>query len=477
MNFKTVIGLEIHVQLFTKSKIFCNCSTAFGSEPNIQTCPVCLGLPGTLPVLNEESLNLALKVAVALNCEIAEKIKFDRKNYFYPDLPKGYQISQFDMPLAKNGELYIISSTDKSLKKVGITRTHLEEDAGKLLHKEGNYSLVDFNRTGVPLLEIVTEPDINSPEEAYDFLSRLKSILKYLEVSDCNMEEGSLRCDANISVQPEDSDKKGVKSEIKNMNSFKGVRDALQYESDRQIKQIKKGDRVVQETRLWDETEKVTMPMRSKEEAHDYRYFPEPDLVYFEISKDKIDEIKSVMPELPDKRKKRFIEKFNIPEYDAAILTSERSIADFFDACALKINDYKLISNWIMGQLMEILNEKKIKLSELAISIEHFVELLKMVSGNKINSSIAKDVFTEMVESKKSPGRIVEEKGLAQISNEDELQSIVENVVKSNQKSVDDYKSGRKNALMYLVGQVMRETKGKANPKIVNEMLRGVLEK
>jgi len=470
MEFKSVIGLEIHVQLFTKSKVFCGCSTKFGSSPNTQVCPVCLGLPGVLPVLNKESLNLAVKVALALNCKIAKIVKFDRKNYFYPDLPKNYQISQYDKPLAKDGYIYIPGDA-KDEKRVRIRRVHLEEDAGKLIHIDGKYSLVDFNRTGVPLLEIVTEPDISSPEEAYSLLDMLKIILKYLEVSDCNMEEGSLRCDANISIKSSDSEKEGTKAEVKNMNSFKGVRNALQYEFDRQVKELRNGRRIFQETRLWNESEKVTTPMRSKEEAHDYRYFPEPDLVVFYITKDRIELIESSLPEMPKERRKRLVNEYKIPQYDAGVLTADKSIADYFEGCCQLFDDYKLISNWIMGQLLEILNEKKINLEGLGLSPKKFIGLLELLKEGKINTSTAKDVFSKMIVSDKPPSQIIKKENLLQISDEDKLESIIKKIIYENEQSVNDYKAGKEKALMYLVGQVMRETKGKANPKIVNKML------
>jgi len=474
MNFIPIIGLEIHVQLLTDSKMFCSCSTKFGSPANTQTCPVCLGFPGVLPVANERGLALGFKSSLALNCKISETIKFDRKNYFYPDLPKAYQISQYDRPIAKGGSLCIMSGEGEELKKIRIRRVHLEEDAGKLIHVDGKHSLVDFNRAGIPLMEIVTEPDINSPQEAYSFLDKLKTLLKYLEVSDCNMDEGSLRCDANVSIQVDN--KEGVKAEVKNMNSFKGVKNALQYEINRQIEEIKVGNLLKQDTRLWDESKKITVSMRSKEEAHDYRYFPEPDLVLFTISRDDIDKITSSLPELPDEKEKRFIKEYNLSGYDAGVITSDKALADFFESCCRFIDDYKFLSNWITQQVLEILNEKNITIKELGISSEDFCELLNLVKQSKINASTAKKVFISMIDSGKIASIIVEEEGLLQISDTSELEKIVKETISENKKSVDDYNKGKKNAIMYLVGQVMRKTKGKANPKVVNEALEKFLK-
>ena len=474
MKYKTVIGLEVHVQLLTQSKIFCSCSALFGKEPNSQVCPVCLGLPGSLPVLNKEVLNLSIKAALSLNCKINHRMRFDRKNYFYPDLPKDYQISQYDMPLAEAGHLDI--TTDGKTKSIGITRAHLEEDAGKLVHIETG-SLVDFNRCGIPLIEIVSEPDINSPEEAYNYLIELKNILNYLQVSDCNMEEGSLRCDANISVNPITSDKMGVKSEIKNMNSFKAVRNALNYEIERQKKLCEQGERVIQETRLWDENKKKTFSMRTKEEAHDYRYFPEPDLPEFEIKKEQIEKLKGLLPELPAKRRDRFIKDYEFSEYDAGVLTSSKSLADYFEESCKIYDEPKFIANWLMGSISAILKQKKENFSSIKLKPDIFISMLKFVKEGKINANTAKEiVLPEIINGEKTPSDVIDEKDITQVSNGNKLGEIISEVVKENPKPVEDFKEGKKNAIMYLVGQVMRQTKGKANPKIVSEMLTKRLE-
>ncbi len=478
MEYETIIGLEIHVQLKTKSKIFCSCSTEFGAIPNSQVCPVCLGLPGVLPVLNKTALEYAIKAALALNCQIAKKSIFARKNYFYPDLPKSYQISQYEEPLSNKGFVDII--TNEKLEKIRITRVHLEEDAGKLLHEEVKDStLIDLNRCGVPLIEIVTEPDIKSPKEAHEFLTILKSILQYIGVSDCNMEEGSLRCDANISIRKE-GEKLGVKTEIKNMNSFKAVERALNYEMKRQIKALKEGKRIVQETRLWDENREITASMRTKEEAHDYRYFPEPDLVPIEIDREWIERIRKSLPELPEARKARFIKAYQIPDYDASILTSSRELADYYEesirassklqALGSKLN--KAIANWIISELLRELKEADIEIKECKVSPGHLAEMVALIDKGSISGKMAKEVFVQMFETGKRASQIVEEKGLAQISDEEALAAVIDKVIKENPKVVEDYKKGKEKALGYLVGQVMKETKGKANPRLVNRLLK-----
>lgn len=473
--YKTVIGLEVHVQLDTETKCFCSCSTAFGQRPNTQTCPVCLGFPGSLPVLNESALRLALKSALALNCRISRFIKFDRKNYFYPDLPKNFQISQYELPLARGGWLSIY--TEDKPKKIRIRRTHLEEDAGKLIHPEDSKeSFVDFNRSGIPLLEIVSEPDMNSPEEAYEYLLALKAILEYLEVSDCNMEEGSLRCDANISVVSEDVEV-GEKVELKNMNSFKGVKQALEYEVNRQQRLLKQKKKITQETRLWDATRGVTILMRSKEEAHDYRYFPEPDLAPFILDEGYIQNIKASLPELPKSRAERFVREFKIPQYDAGVLTSDRYLADYFEECVKLYPKPKIISNWIMTEVLAHLNSRNMKIQQLNIRPKSFVDIFQMIDEGIISGKIAKDILSQMLDSKKEPRDIIKEKGLVQLTDSEEITCIVRNVIKENLKPVNDYYSGKREAFTFLIGQIMRKSKGKANPKIANEILKKELER
>ena len=474
-QYETVIGLETHVQLKTKSKIFCACSTQFGSEPNSNTCPVCLGLPGSLPVLNKETLWLAIKVGLALNAKISARIKFDRKNYFYPDLPKAYQISQYDMPVSANGELFTeVKSDGKELaqKRIGITRAHLEEDAGKLLHegvKDGSW--IDYNRAGVPLLEIVSEPDLRSPEEAYEYLHSLKSILIYLDVSDCNMEQGSLRCDANVSVRKKGEAKFGTKVEIKNLNSFKAVQKALEYEIERQTELTESGERVKQETRLWNESKAQTFSMRSKEEAHDYRYFPEPDLVPFTVKKEQIEAIRQSLPELPQARIRRFRDSFGLSEYDAYALVSDKPLADYFEACVRESASPKLVSNWIQTELLGALNEKKIGFDRNPVSAKDLAGLVLLIENNTISGKIAKDVLPLMIDEKKSAEQIVREKDLVQVTDLGLIEKVAARVIESNPKVVEQYRSGRKQSIGFLVGQVMKETRGKANPKLVNEIL------
>jgi len=476
-RYEVVIGLEVHTQLSTESKIFCACSTRFGAEPNSSTCPVCLGLPGVLPVLNREALNRAIKVGLALNCRTADVMKFDRKNYFYPDLPKNFQISQYDLPVAADGRLVII--TDGRQKTVRIKRVHLEEDAGKLLHMENeDASLVDFNRTGTPLLEIVSEPDISSPQEAYDYLTQLKAILKYLEVSDCNMEEGSLRCDANVSIRPKSQAQLGVKTELKNMNSFKGVKNALQYEIERQTEVLDEGGTIKQETRLWDEAKAKSVAMRTKEEAFDYRYFPEPDLVPFTIGKKLVEEIKDALPELPQKRLERFIENYKLPQATASLLVNDKETADYFeDAAAVYKKDAKAVANWITGDIQSELNKRSVSIKELGITPNDLADMIKMIDDGSITGKIAKTLLADMIKSKMRPREIVESKGLLQIKDKDELDKILGEVIRQNPKPVTDYKNGKVNVLTFLVGQVMKATKGKANPKMVNDLLKERMDK
>jgi len=466
--YRTVIGLEVHVQLATDTKAFCGCRNEFGLKPNSSTCPVCLGLPGSLPVLNKKAFELSLKVALALNCQIQQFTKFDRKNYFYPDLPKNFQISQYDIPFSKEGFLEVEGQDYK--KRVGIKRVHLEEDAGKLIH-EGGLSLVDFNRSGTPLLEIVSDPDIASPQEAYDYLIALKRILQYLEVSDCDMEKGTLRCDANISLcRAEES--LGAKVELKNLNSFKALKAALEYEEKRQRELLIGGCRVIQETRLWDDASCRTVSMRTKEEAQDYRYFPEPDLLTFTIDTKEIDRIKAEIPELPQLRRRRFMEDYNLSRYDADVLIADKSLGDYFESCLEIYGKPKIISNWLSGPVMSLMNERGVGIRELGIKQKDLVDLISLVEKGTINNLTAKDVLVEMLQTKKSPYDIIKERNLVQISDEDELSKLVEEVIKENEKSVNDYKKGKSGAIMFLVGQVMRKSRGKANPKLVQEIIR-----
>jgi len=477
MKEEVVIGLEVHIQLMTKAKMFCHCSTDYiGEEPNTNTCPVCLGLPGSLPVLNKKVLEFAIRTALALNCKINQISRFHRKNYFYPDLPKAYQISQYDIPLGVNGYMEISLPKSNEKRWIGITRVHIEEDAGKLVH-EGNitsssYSLVDYNRCGIPLAEIVTEPDFRSAEEARILLMKLRSIVQHLGVCDGNMEEGSLRCDANVSVRDAQTGALGTKTEIKNMNSFRAVKKALQFEVDRQKKVLAQGEKIIQETRHWDESKNITVSMRSKEEAHDYRYFPEPDLLPLKVDSKMIDEIKGNLPELPEARKERFIRNYQIPEYDAEILTSSKALGDYYDKAASLYDNAKILSNWIMGELMRYLNEKKIEIEDSPISPENLVVMLKLIDEGVISGKIAKDVFEKMFKSGKDALKIVTENGITQISNEDELIEIVDRVINENPKSIEDFNQGKEKALNYLVGQVMRYTRGRAKPDFVFEAIK-----
>jgi aspartyl-tRNA(Asn)/glutamyl-tRNA(Gln) amidotransferase subunit B len=475
-KYETVIGLEVHLQLETDTKAFCACSTEFGKPPNSHTCPVCLGFPGSLPVLNEKAFLYSIRVALALNCKIQDVIKFDRKNYYYPDLPKNFQISQFDMPLSYDGLVDVLSE-DGIRRKVHIKRVHLEEDAGKLVHPaKASYSYVDFNRAGMPLLEIVTEPDIYSPQEAYDYLTTLKSILQYLRVSDCDMEKGSLRCDANVSIRPAGAKELGVKVEVKNLNSFRWVREALSYEVDRQTACMGTKEKIIQETRLWDAQKLVTLSMRSKEEAHDYRYFPEPDLVPFVVDKRIIEDIRKALPELPEARANRFIKDYELSEYDARVLTARIDLAEYFEECARIYENKKALANWISGDIAAQMNARNIGILGLGIKPKDLVGLLKMIDAQSISGKIAKDVLAQMIDTKKSAGEIVNSKGLSQISDKDKIGEVVKDVLAANEKSVSDYKSGKKTAITFLVGQVMKKTQGKANPAMVNEMLKKHLE-
>ncbi len=472
MEFEPVIGLEVHAQLKTKTKIFCGCSTAFGAPPNTHVCPVCLGMPGVLPVLNQGVVEYAMSMAIATNCQVAGESRFARKNYFYPDLPKGYQISQYELPIAENGHVNITLS-DGTAKRIGLTRIHMEEDAGKSSHDPHRpVSMVDYNRTGVPLIEIVSEPDIQSPEEAGAYLRQLRSILRYLDISDGNMEEGSFRCDANVSVRPKGEAAFGTRTELKNLNSFKFVEKALAYEIDRQVERIKDGAEVVQETRLWDTAKNLTVSMRGKEEAHDYRYFPDPDLIPLVIDADWIEAVRQRLPELPDQRRTRFVEQYGLPEYDADVLTAGRDFADYFEDCAGRVKNYKLVSNWMMGELMGLLNAGGKTISESPIAPEQLAEMIQLIDDGVITGKIAKTVFDEMAKSGKAPKTVVEEKGLVQVSDTSEIEGIVDQVLEANPDEVEKYKGGKKKLMGFFVGQVMKETKGKANPQVVNEVLK-----
>ncbi|MEW6446797.1 MAG: Asp-tRNA(Asn)/Glu-tRNA(Gln) amidotransferase subunit GatB [Bacillota bacterium] len=473
-NYESVIGLEIHAELKTESKIFCSSSARFGGEPNAHICPVCLGLPGVLPVLNKKVVEYAIRAALALNCEIARFCKFDRKNYYYPDLPKNYQISQYDLPLAQHGFLEI--DTENGRKRIGITRIHMEEDAGKLVHQgtvtTTPYSLVDYNRTGVPLLEIVSEPDMRSPEEARAYAEKLRSIIQFTGISDCKMEEGSLRVDANVSVRPLGSKEFGVKTEIKNVNSFRALQRALAYEIERQIAVLEEGGEIVQETRTWDEGNGATLTLRSKEEAHDYRYFPEPDLPPLVITREWVEEIRRGLPELPDARRERYMSEYGLPAYDAAVLTITREIGDYFEACVRLYPHPKTVSNWVMGELARLLNATNTEITDSPVKPEQVAALLKLIDEGVISGKIAKTVFEEMFRTGKDPQLVVKEQGLVQITDEAELKAVVDEIIAANPKVVADYRQGKDKALGFLVGQVMKATKGKANPALVNRLLK-----
>jgi len=480
VEYEPVIGLEVHAQLLTRSKIFCGCSTTFGEEPNSLTCPICTGQPGSLPVVNRKAVEFAIKLGLATSCRIAPDSLFARKNYFYPDLPKGYQISMYEYPLAENGFIDIIPQGEKEKKRIKIIRIHMEEDAGKLKHGEtpetASFSYVDFNRTGVPLVEIVSGPDIRSPQEAGDYLRKLRSILQYLEISTGNMEEGSFRCDANVSVRPKGQKEFGIRTELKNMNSFRHVEKALEYEIKRQIAVLEDGEEVVQETRLWDVDQGITASMRGKEEAHDYRYFPDPDLVPLRVDETWVEEIRKSLPELPDEKKERFVRDYGIPEYDAEILTSTKSMAYYYEECVRLFPEPKTVSNWLMGDLLRELKRDEKEIDQSLLTPSHLAEMLSMIKGGAISGKIAKDVFEEMYRTGQRPTKIVEDKGWTQILDTGEIERAIERALKTNPKQVEDYQKGKEKLFGFFVGEVMKETRGKANPKLVNELLRKKLK-
>lgn len=474
MDFETVIGLEVHAQMLTDTKIFCSCSTKFGGTPNSHTCPVCLGMPGVLPVLNKKVVEYAMKMALATNCEINKSCEFARKNYFYPDLPKGYQISQYAYPIAEHG--YVLLDVNGEQKKIGITRIHMEEDAGKLIHDEHSpVSYVDLNRTGVPLIEIVSEPDMRSPEEAADYLKRLHEILVYLEICDGNMEEGSFRCDANVSIRPRGQKEFGTRTELKNMNSFRNVQRALEYEIKRQQYLVENGGTVVQETRLWDDAQGATNSMRSKEEAHDYRYFPDPDLVPILVDDAWVEKIKADLPELPLAKRERFVNEYQIPAYDAGVLTADKTLALYYEEVVKLCGKPKVASNWLMGDVMRFLNEDKRSIRECPIKTESLAEMIKLIDEGAISGKMAKEVVEDMYKTGKSPQDIIKEKGLVQITDEGELIKTITSIIEANQAQAAEYRSGKEKVFGFFVGQVMKATKGKANPQLVNELLKKML--
>jgi len=475
LEFEPVIGLEVHAQLLTESKIFCGCSTRFGAPPNTQTCAVCTGMPGVLPVLNARVVEFAVRMGLATGCSIRRFSRFARKNYFYPDLPKGYQISQFDEPLCRAGELRV--EVDGRARTIGIHRIHVEEDAGKSLHdQDPDASLVDLNRSGVPLIEIVSEPDLREPREAYAYLTKLRQILVYLEICDGNMEEGSLRCDANVSLRPRGARELGTKAEIKNLNSFKGVEAALHFEIERQASLLRAGRRVLQETRLWDAVRGETRPMRSKEEAHDYRYFPEPDLVPLAISDAWLREIEGALPELPDAKRVRFEAEYRLPAYDASVMTSSRALADYYEAAVAAGGDPKLLANWILTEVLALVHERGLEIEGSPVGPQALSELVRLVSKGTLSGKMAKEVFAEMVRTGDNAPAVVERLGLRQIRDPGELGAVVDRVLAGSAAEVEKYRAGKTSLLGHFVGLVMKETRGQANPGEVNRLLREKLE-
>ena len=475
-NYEAVMGLEVHAELSTKTKIFCSCETTFGAAPNTQVCPVCMGMPGALPVLNEKVVEYAVKAGLATECEISRNSKNDRKNYFYPDTPKAYQISQYDKPLCEHGKIEIETSEGK--KVIGIIRIHIEDDAGKLNHNElGGGSLVDLNRAGVPLIEIVSEPDLRTAEEVEAYLKKLKSILEYIEVSDCKMQEGSFRADVNVSVRKKGDTKLGTRTEMKNMNSFRSITRAIDYEIDRQIDVIENGGKIEQETLRWDEVSGKTFSMRDKEDAQDYRYFPDPDLVAIKLSEEYIENIKNSLPELPESRKQRYLEEYKLSEKDANIITSSKYLSDLFEGAIKVCNNPKAVNNWIISDISRILNEKEMEPNEIPFTYNELGKLVILIDKGTISSSIGKKVLEELFENPKDPEEIIKEKGWIQISDEGAIKEVVQKILEANPQSIADYKAGKDRALGFLVGQAMKETKGKANPKMLNQMFLEELKK
>ena len=473
-GWEAVIGLEIHVQLSTRTKMYCGCALSFGDEPNSHTCPVCLGMPGVLPVLNKKVVEYAMMMALATNCTINPSNSFARKNYFYPDLPKGYQISQYAYPLAEHGYVWI--DMDGKQKKIGITRIHMEEDAGKLIHDENNpFSYVDLNRTGVPLIEIVGEPDIRSPEEAAEYLKRLHEILVYLEICDGNMEEGSFRCDANVSIRPVGQKEFGTRTELKNMNSFRNVQRALEYEVKRQQYLVENGESIIQETRLWDDAQGATNSMRSKEEAHDYRYFPDPDLVKVVVDEDWITQIRESLPELPVAKRERFIREYQIPAYDAGVLTADKALALYYEDVVRLCGKPKQASNWVMGDVLRFLNEGKRDIRQCPISARSLADMINLIEEGTISGKMAKDIVEDMYHTGKPPQDIIREKGLVQITDEGELTETIKAIIDAHPVQLADYRGGREKLFGFFVGQVMKATQGKANPQLVNNLLKKML--
>ena len=475
-DYEVVIGLEIHAELSTKTKIFCNCSTEFGAEPNTHVCPVCIAMPGALPVLNEKVVEYAVKAGLATNCTISKDSKNDRKNYFYPDLPKSYQISQFDKPLCEHGNVEIVLDGEK--KTIGITRIHIEEDAGKLNHNEfGAGSLVDLNRAGVPLIEIVSEPDMRSAKEAEAYMRKIKSILEYIEVSDCKMQEGSLRADVNVSVMKKGSKEFGTRTEMKNMSSFRSIVRAIEYEAQRQVDVLEDGGKIDQETLRWDDISGKTFSMRDKEDAQDYRYFPEPDLVAIRLSDEYIQNIKDNLPELPESRKERYLTEYNLSEKDARMLTASKHMSDMFEKALSICNNAKAVANWLLSDVSRILNEKELEPSQIPFTAEQLAEMIMLIDKGTISSAIGKKVLEELFENPKNPEEIVKEKGWIQISDEGAIKEIVLKILENNPQSIADYKAGKDRALGFLVGQAMKETKGKANPQMLNKLFLDELNK
>ena len=475
-DYEVIIGLEVHAELKTNTKMYCNCSTEFGADPNTHCCPICTGMPGVLPVLNKRVVEFATKAGLATNCEISRFSKQDRKNYFYPDLPKAYQTSQYDLPLCIGGHIDI--NVNGEPKRIGITRIHIEEDAGKLIHDAyTGDTLVDMNRCAVPLIEIVSEPDIRSADEAVAYMQTLKSILEYLDVCDCKMQEGSLRCDVNLSVRPRGQKEFGTRTETKNLNSFKAIHNSIEFEIKRQIEEVENGGKIYQETRRWDDAKGIGYAMRSKEDAHDYRYFPEPDLAPIVLSEEYIQNLKDNLPEMPHVKKERYMKEFDLPEYDADILTSSKKSAKFFEEANDICNNPKAVSNWIMGDFTRMLNEKEIEIDESKVTAQNLAELITLIDKGTISSKIAKQVFEDMFETGENAKDIVEKKGLVQMSDEGAIKEIVQKVVDANPQSIVDYKAGKDRAIGFLVGQIMKETKGKANPQIVNKLLLEIINK